>query len=602
MSEIPEGAVGRVGPGPALVVSAAPGDEILGCAGAILRHLTAAEAVRVVLCDEAGTILGATAGEAEALVAESNQAAALLGTAVPTTLGRGPAGLRFGEGLVRRLADAIEEAGSRIVYAPGPGEGPCGRRAVALAVLEAVRRLGRPDLTLAHYELTAGQWPNLLLDISGLLERKVAAVRCLATRLARGSLDVQAAALARYRTVTLPPSVTAAEAFRVWSTPELQVRVRAGSWLAAGERDPPSRSPRVSVIVRTLGRSTLRTALDSVAAQTHDHIEVVLVDAAGKGLAPPSEASFSVQVVSTGAPLSRSEAANHGLAAATGVYLMFLDDDDWLYPDHLARLAGALEDERLGRAVYAGVETIALDGDAPRALTVYDEPFDALRLRYENFIPVHAMMFARSLVEEGCRFDPSLPVLEDWDFWIQISRRTTIRNLPGVSAAYRYPGASSLHDRDSPDSARATAAILDRWSQWTTGEVTSALQALRRGDTHVQRVLEARFAEADAQRRQLRALVASLTADLAGVNADLAGVTADLERVREEGEAERARHAGERAQLREEASRARGTVDDLKLTLAEREARIAELLASASWRLTGPLRFLHTIARKGRRN
>ena len=51
-----------------------------------------------------------------------------------------------------------------------------------------------------------------------------------------------------------------------------------------------------------------------------------------------------------------------------------------------------------------------------RARDVWDDPFDPLRLLYENFIPIHAMAFDRGLVDEGCAFDESLAVLEQGGF------------------------------------------------------------------------------------------------------------------------------------------------------------------------------------------
>ena len=96
----------------------------------------------------------------------------------------------------------------------------------------------------------------------------------------------------------------------------------------------------VSIICRTIGRPELQLALQSVSSQSYSDIEIVLVDAASKDLSGYEAYTGNIPVilVSTGKPLGRSAAANAGLQAASGKYLMFLDDDDWIADDHVQSL------------------------------------------------------------------------------------------------------------------------------------------------------------------------------------------------------------------------------------------------------------------------
>ena len=100
--------------------------------------------------------------------------------------------------------------------------------------------------------------------------------------------------------------------------------------------------PLVSIIVRTVGRPELTEALASIAVQSHTNIETLIVDARGDGL-PSLQLSAGQTLVSTGAPLGRPKAANAGLDAVSGEFVMFLDDDDWLSASHVENLVHELQ-------------------------------------------------------------------------------------------------------------------------------------------------------------------------------------------------------------------------------------------------------------------
>ena len=106
----------------------------------------------------------------------------------------------------------------------------------------------------------------------------------------------------------------------------------------------PSDLPLVSVIVRSMDRQHLQEALDSLASQNYANLEVLVVNATGTSHRALGAVcgQFPLRMVEPGVPLQRSQAANAGLDAALGDYLMFLDDDDWFGPDHVSNLVAAV--------------------------------------------------------------------------------------------------------------------------------------------------------------------------------------------------------------------------------------------------------------------
>jgi len=253
--------------------------------------------------------------------------------------------------------------------------------------------------------------------------------------------------------------------------------------MASEASDP--QSPLVSIICRTMGRPELKQALAAAAGQTHAPLEIILVDAAARGGAACQKDSAGVPATLAlpDAPLTRPAAANFGLDRAQGEYLLFLDEDDWLAPDHIEHLLAFLENQRKVRAAYSSTRKTDTAGQA--TIQTFAQPFDRLLLMRDNYIPIHSMLFARSLLDgAGCRFDESFAIYEDWDFWLQLSERGDFRHIDHCTAFYRAGGASGTGDLDDHlrrfDSdhnlGKARAAIYNKWlKRWSGGQLNALL-------------------------------------------------------------------------------------------------------------------------------
>lgn len=115
--------------------------------------------------------------------------------------------------------------------------------------------------------------------------------------------------------------------------------------------------PQFTVILATRDRPALfKEALDSVLAQTHPGIEIIVVN---DGSGPDHLAAYQSIWAAAQAALGtrfqvhslvhrprghgQSYSINFGVSRAGGDYVCFLDDDDkWTDPDHLARAAAAI--------------------------------------------------------------------------------------------------------------------------------------------------------------------------------------------------------------------------------------------------------------------
>lgn len=242
----------------------------------------------------------------------------------------------------------------------------------------------------------------------------------------------------------------------------------------------------VSIICRSLGRPHLNQALASLAAQSHSNLEVVLVNANGEDHSAfiQSQPTLTIIELTDAGNLPRSEAANAGMAAASGKYFLFLDDDDWIGPEHVATLLAALLEDTRTKAAYSCTQKTQEDGTLVEE--VFSQEYDAALLLRDNFIPIHSVLFSRELYEQGCRFDPELEIFEDWDFWLQVSEQTDFKFVNNISAFYRAGGDSETTQQDisvryQQDHVlgKARAKLFDKWlRKWTGSDLNRLLGSM----------------------------------------------------------------------------------------------------------------------------
>lgn len=465
----------------ALVFAPHPDDEVFGCGGAIMRHVEQGVPVRVIIVSDGafGVSEDKTSEYVPQRQNESIAAAHILGYGMPVFWHYPDRQLCYGEKLIQEILTVTRESGADLVYAPSVFEMHPDHRVLGMAVIEAIRRIGK-SVRVALYEVGMPLRPNLLLDISNLAARKTTAMECFVSQNAKQRYDLHISALNHYRTYTLPASVTAAEAYILVSAEELSndplrlyqsehTRQKALG-LALDDID----IPLVSVIIRSMDRLTLSDALDSVSLQTYPHIEVIIVNAKGADHREIGECCgrFPIRIIETSGSLNRSRAANIGLSSAKGNYLIFLDDDDLFYPEHIANLVTALQNHPGIRCAYTGVHVEYYVNAQLETTTQFNEPFDQRRLWGRNFIPFHAMLFEQSLITiDHCIFDENLEIFEDWDFWIQLAQYSKILHIDKITAVYRNHGHSGMgFQYDESFLRESRSKVFDKWKMLLTGK------------------------------------------------------------------------------------------------------------------------------------
>jgi glycosyltransferase involved in cell wall biosynthesis len=262
----------------------------------------------------------------------------------------------------------------------------------------------------------------------------------------------------------------------------------------------------VSVVVPVYNvESYLSACVESLLAQTHQDIEIVLVnDGSTDGSAALCEAFATAhQRVTTLHKTNGglSEARNAGLASARGAYVMFLDSDDWIEADAVARMLD-LANEQHAEVVVAGYfvdvedgmgRLLASDVRVPPRRTMpvkfagnRDELETANLLNYVGY--AWNKLYSRSLLQRVEGFPVGVSLVEDIAFngpALAAAQRVTF--LDEAFVHYMHRPRNTLGSTHYPDlrrlvalATRSTELLLTAWRvsedarRWILNDVEQA--------------------------------------------------------------------------------------------------------------------------------
>lgn len=211
--------------------------------------------------------------------------------------------------------------------------------------------------------------------------------------------------------------------------------------------------PTLSVIIPVYNaQATVARTLRSLCEQTMTDFQAILVDDGSTDDSPGILADFAwrddrltlIRQPNAGLAAAR----NTGLDAATGEFVHFLDADDWLLPNAFEDLLLACRWTTLDAA--CGPWHLYDNTTQPLGITM---PPPAKRTGLEhllqgNRLAPHSHIIRRSRIG-SMRFDTSLRVCEDYDFWLKLAS-TGLRwaSCDTPVACYRIrPGSLSKNPR-----------------------------------------------------------------------------------------------------------------------------------------------------------
>jgi GT2 family glycosyltransferase len=200
-------------------------------------------------------------------------------------------------------------------------------------------------------------------------------------------------------------------------------------------------APLVSVIVTTYNRpDLLAVTLATIQAQTYPNVEIIVVNDAGRGVGHVVSRFPRARLIEQPENRGPAAARNRGLADARGIYATLFDDDDEMFPDHVAALAGALLQSGLDVAYGQMINAIAIplpDGTYQvGSLAGHVALLDHADIQWAGAIATTALMFRRSLLDTIGNVDTGIVAAEDYEFWLRVASGREWARVPDITSLY----------------------------------------------------------------------------------------------------------------------------------------------------------------------
>ena len=188
--------------------------------------------------------------------------------------------------------------------------------------------------------------------------------------------------------------------------------------------------PLVSVVVPTYNRpERLVRSLESVADQTYESLEIVVVDDASEtpaaAVVDPLRDDFPHDLVVVRHDENRgaNAARNTGIREASGEFLAFLDDDDEWAPEKVSRQVAAFEQspDDVG-LVYTALRLVDGDGNTIRTTDAAVAGDVTRQLLCRNAIGSFSCVMVRAeAAADAGPLDEAFPSWQDLDWYIRIA-------------------------------------------------------------------------------------------------------------------------------------------------------------------------------------
>ncbi|HSR20970.1 MAG TPA: glycosyltransferase [Anaerolineales bacterium] len=224
--------------------------------------------------------------------------------------------------------------------------------------------------------------------------------------------------------------------------------------------------PAVSVVIGCYNAAPwIRETIDSVLAQTHPVLEVLVVDDGSTDGTSEIVASYPRGVRFLAEKHRGRPYRNQGIMASRGDLIAFVDADDLWHAEKIERQLQALYRTKAEWAIcgsqwlHADTGLLTLPPGAPPREGYILEP-----LFLGNFIVASSTVVSRRALESAGYFDesPDVAPVEDWDLWLRIAADFPVACVPEPLVTLRLHESSFLAGTPMQVRIASLETVVDR--------------------------------------------------------------------------------------------------------------------------------------------
>jgi glycosyltransferase involved in cell wall biosynthesis len=223
--------------------------------------------------------------------------------------------------------------------------------------------------------------------------------------------------------------------------------------------------PEITVVVPVYNRrQTIRRAIDSVLSQSYLPVEIVVVDDGSTDGTQDILEGYGDKLTLVSMPENSgpSRARNEGIEHAKTGWIAFLDSDDRWKKDKLKGQVEYLRNYPFYQVLQSeeewvrnGTRVNPCRHHAKHAGWIWEPSLERC------LVSPSGVLIKKTLIERYGNFDEGLPVCEDYDLWLKISRHHPVGLEPSLSVI-KYGGHSDQLSRKHPAIDRFRARSLMR--------------------------------------------------------------------------------------------------------------------------------------------
>lgn len=206
----------------------------------------------------------------------------------------------------------------------------------------------------------------------------------------------------------------------------------------------------ISIVLPTYnGEKYIHESIQSIINQTYIDWELIVIDdcsadSTNSIVAEYSKKDCRIKLFRNKNNLKLPASLNEGFARATGDYLTWTSDDNLYKTNALEKLLEVLQNDENCGLVFSRMENIDENGKSKGLSKI---PYDVKELCYRNIVGA-SFLYTHKVYEDIGDYDTDRFLMEDYDYWLRISQKYTIKYIPEVLYEYRQHGNSLTESRN----------------------------------------------------------------------------------------------------------------------------------------------------------